>query len=46
VNAILGKLGVEAPWRSMLLEYVADGPTATPLGEAERRWQNGRPSDE
>ena len=46
VNAILGKLGVEAPWRAMLLEYVADGPTATPLGEAERRWQNGRPSDE
>ena len=39
VNAILGKLGVEAPWRAMLLEYVADGPPATPLGEAERAWR-------
>jgi predicted unusual protein kinase regulating ubiquinone biosynthesis (AarF/ABC1/UbiB family) len=39
VNAILGKLGVEAPWRAMLLEYVDGGPPATPLGEAEHRWR-------
>lgn len=39
VNAILGKLGVEAPWRAMLLEYVDGGPPATPLGAAERRWR-------
>ena len=38
VSAILGKLQVTAPWRSMLLEYRADGPPATPLGEAERAW--------
>ena len=38
VNAILGKLEVEAPWRAMLLEYLHDGPPATPMGEAERAW--------
>ena len=38
VSAILGKLGVTAPWRSMLLEYRDDGPPATPLGHAERAW--------
>ena len=38
VSAILGKLRVEAPWRAMLLEYLHDGPPATPLGEAERAW--------
>ena len=38
VSAILGKLQVTAPWRSMLLEYRADGPPATPLGEAEQAW--------
>ena len=38
VSAILGKLEVTAPWRSMLLEYRADGPPATPMGEAERAW--------
>ncbi|MDP2290399.1 MAG: AarF/ABC1/UbiB kinase family protein [Actinomycetota bacterium] len=38
VNAILGKLEVEAPWRSMLLEYVHDAPPATAMGRAERRW--------
>ena len=41
VNAILGKLEVEAPWRHMLLEYLADAPAATPLGEAERKWRSG-----
>ena len=30
VNAILGKLEVEAPWRAMLLEYLVDAPAATP----------------
>jgi predicted unusual protein kinase regulating ubiquinone biosynthesis (AarF/ABC1/UbiB family) len=45
VNAILGKLEVEAPWRSMLLEYLDDAPPATPLGEAELAWRSasGRP---
>ena len=38
VSAILGKLQVTAPWRSMLLEYRDDGPPATPFGEAERAW--------
>jgi predicted unusual protein kinase regulating ubiquinone biosynthesis (AarF/ABC1/UbiB family) len=38
VSAILGKLEVTAPWRSMLLEYRNDGPPATPMGEAERAW--------
>lgn len=40
VSAILGKLGVHGPFRAMLLEYVADGPPATPLGEAEARWRS------
>jgi predicted unusual protein kinase regulating ubiquinone biosynthesis (AarF/ABC1/UbiB family) len=40
VNAILGKLEVEAPWRGMLLEYLVDAPAATPLGEAEREWRS------
>ena len=39
VNAILGKLEVEAPWRAMLLEYLHDGPPATSLGEAELAWR-------
>ena len=40
VNAILGKLGLEAPWRAMLLEYLQDGPPATPMGEAELAWRS------
>ena len=40
VNAILGKLEVEAPWRSMLLEYLDDAPPSTPLGEAELAWRS------
>ena len=50
VSAILGKLEVTAPWRSMLLEYRDGGRPATPLGEAEQAWlasrqaqQNRRP---
>ena len=43
VSAILGKLQVTAPWRSMLLEYRDDGPPATPLGEAERAWMANTP---
>ena len=39
VNAILGKLEVDAPWRAMLLEYLHDGPPATPMGEAELVWR-------
>jgi predicted unusual protein kinase regulating ubiquinone biosynthesis (AarF/ABC1/UbiB family) len=40
VSAILGRLEVTAPWRSMLLEYCNGGPPATPLGEAERDWMS------
>ena len=39
VNAILGKLEVEAPWRGMLLEYLHDAAPATPMGEAEQAWR-------
>jgi hypothetical protein len=39
ISAILGKLEVTAPWRSMLLEYRDDGPPATPMGEAELAWR-------
>ena len=42
VSALLGKLEVTAPWRAMLLEYIADAPPATPLGQAERAWRDGR----
>jgi len=42
VSAILGKLGVEAPWRSMLLEYLHDAPPATPMGHAELAWRRSR----
>jgi len=38
VSAILGKLEVNAPWRSMIMEYIADGPPATDLGAAEAAW--------
>lgn len=39
VNAILGKLEVEAPWRGMLLEYLDNGPPATEMGTAELAWR-------
>jgi len=39
VSAILGKLEVSGPWRGMLLEYIADGPPASELGEAEAVWR-------
>lgn len=38
ISALLGKLGVTAPWRAMLLEYLIDAPPATPLGELESGW--------
>ncbi len=38
VSAILGKLEAKAPWRAMLLEYIAGGPPATDLGAAEAAW--------
>jgi predicted unusual protein kinase regulating ubiquinone biosynthesis (AarF/ABC1/UbiB family) len=41
VNAILGKLGAQGPWRAMLLEYIADGEPATDLGAAEAAWAAG-----
>lgn len=43
VNAILGKLGAEGPWRGMLLEYTANGEPATDLGAAEAAWTAGHP---
>ncbi len=42
VSALLGKLELEGPWRAMLLEYRADAPPATPLGEAEFAWRHER----
>ena len=39
VSAILGKLNVTAPFRAMLMEYVADAPPATELGVIERDWR-------
>lgn len=39
ITALLGKLELEAPWRAMLLEYRADGPPATALGQLERSWR-------
>jgi predicted unusual protein kinase regulating ubiquinone biosynthesis (AarF/ABC1/UbiB family) len=42
VSAILGKLEAHAPWRAMLLEYIADGPPATDLGAAEAAWASSR----
>ena len=42
ISALLGKLGVTAPWRAMLLEYRIDAPPATPLGELEAAWRRGR----
>ena len=39
VSAILGKLQVEAPWRSMMLEYLSAGPPATPMGEEAAEWR-------
>jgi hypothetical protein len=42
VSAFLGKLELTAPWRAMLLEYRADAPPATPLGEAEFAWRHER----
>ena len=41
VNAILGKLEVQGPFRAMLLEYVAEGEPASDLGAAERAWRAG-----
>jgi predicted unusual protein kinase regulating ubiquinone biosynthesis (AarF/ABC1/UbiB family) len=38
VSALLGKLGVTRPWRSMLLEYRAGGPPSTDLGRADAQW--------
>jgi predicted unusual protein kinase regulating ubiquinone biosynthesis (AarF/ABC1/UbiB family) len=40
VNAILAKLEVTAPWRAMLMEYLHDGPPATPMGAAELVWRS------
>ena len=42
VSALLGKLELAAPWRSMLLEYRLEAPPATPMGHEERAWWHGR----
>lgn len=39
VSAILGKLQVEAPWRSMMLEYLVGAPAATAMGEQAADWR-------
>jgi len=44
VSAILGKLNARAPWRAMLMEYIADGDPATDLGAAEASWSARRTS--
>lgn len=44
VSALLGKLELTAPWRAMLLEYFADAPPATELGELEHGWMAQRPT--
>jgi predicted unusual protein kinase regulating ubiquinone biosynthesis (AarF/ABC1/UbiB family) len=41
INAILGKLDAEGPFRAMLLEYVDGGEPATDLGAAEAAWRAG-----
>lgn len=38
VSAIMGKLEASGPWRAMLLEYLIDGPPASPLGADEQAW--------
>lgn len=42
VSAILGKLEVTAPFRSMLLEYQSGTAPATPLGVADNEWRLSR----
>ncbi len=42
VSAILGKLEVTGPWRSMLLEYRLGAPSVTDLGRAEAAWSAAR----
>ena len=39
VSALLGRLGATNRWRAIVLEYRADGPPATPLGELEAVWR-------
>ena len=38
VSALLGKLEIEAPWRSMLLGYQRGDASGTPLGDEEQAW--------
>ena len=38
ISALLGKLGAHGPWRSMMNEYLIDGPPSTPLGRLEADW--------
>jgi predicted unusual protein kinase regulating ubiquinone biosynthesis (AarF/ABC1/UbiB family) len=42
VSALLGKLGATGPWKGMLLEYHADAPPCTELGEQDAAWRSRR----
>jgi predicted unusual protein kinase regulating ubiquinone biosynthesis (AarF/ABC1/UbiB family) len=42
VSALLGKLGATGPWKGMLLEYHADAPPCTELGEEDAAWRSRR----
>ncbi len=42
VSAILGKLGVTAPFRGMLMEYQNGDPPVTPMGVADVEWRKDR----
>jgi predicted unusual protein kinase regulating ubiquinone biosynthesis (AarF/ABC1/UbiB family) len=44
VSGLLGRLGATNAWRGILLEYLRDGPPATPMGEAEAAWLTSRPA--
>ena len=39
--SVLGELRAGNDWGSMALEYIADAPASTELGETERAWMSG-----
>jgi predicted unusual protein kinase regulating ubiquinone biosynthesis (AarF/ABC1/UbiB family) len=42
VSAVLGRLGASNRWRAIVQEYRDGGPPASPLGEQEAAWRDGR----
>ena len=42
LTAILGRLNATANWRRITMELWFDGEPATPMGEAEAAWLDGR----